>query len=189
MQNGVRIQRERRDTLSRSRDISREEGRREIWENGNEVSTRRRRDEIQPVDNRGNSIRNNEQSERGSSSKSGSNIRAIRERETTHKSNEHNSLISRENAVATDSRGNSSERDCIPNKIKNIEQIDIFESQQSGSFLLPEIEKQTKENSQKINYKYNPEDEISLTYPNYYLFFNNRNYWLNIGFMGYILNE
>lgn len=93
MQDGVRIQRERRDTLSRSRDISREEGRREIWENGNEVSTRRRRDEIQPVDNRGNSIRNNEQSERGSSSKSGSNIRAIRERETTHKSNEHNSLI------------------------------------------------------------------------------------------------
>lgn len=162
MKNGINIQRDRRDILSGFRDISREEGSREIWENGNEVLAGRKRDEIQPVDNRGNSIGNNEQSERGSSSKDGSNIRAIGERETTHKSNGHNAIISRENAVAADSRGNSTKRNSISNEIKSIEQIDIFESQQSGSFLLPEIEKETKEKTEKINYKYNPEDEIGL---------------------------
>lgn len=147
----LKLQGDRRNILSRDTNIqgqgSRSETLRKIWTNGNELSKEQSSEQIQSTSSPRGIDRENASSKRGSLSE----VRNIDGANAKDKSNtesrKHNGELQTQGNDKGNSRRDSSSRDSIQNEIK---QVDIFEPQASGSFLMPENNHNADKNIQDI---------------------------------------
>lgn len=133
------LQGDRRNTLSRDTNIK-EQGNgsdaiRKIRSDGVELSKEQSSEQIQLTSSTRGADGENASSERGSTSEARNINRANVEDRSDNESRKHHGELQTQGENKGNSRGDSSSRDSLQNEIK---QIDIFESQQSGSFLMPE---------------------------------------------------
>lgn len=204
------LQRSRGQDVSRDSNIQSggngQEAPGQVWADGDELSKGESSEPLQRTIGNGGTSGDYAQGQRGSISEVRSDHGAVGEDKSPIQSAGHHAELQGEKSDENDSGGNSTSRNSIPDKIKNIEQIDIFESQQSGSFLMPQNEEtenadknskweeyknktvdnyqnsisgwlnnnevnksveaqdkaEIKEKSQKINYRYSPDDEIGV---------------------------
>lgn len=150
--------RERRDTLSNSRDI---QGRRdrtdaygEIRKDGNDISKGELPREVQLVEGGRGIDATDEKSRPGSQEQTG-NTGETDDKERSHtESNGHLRNLQTQGYDKKISRGDSLTGDSLSKEIEDESQLSIFGPIDSGPFILPKTE--------LINYRYNPEDEIGV---------------------------
>lgn len=133
------LQGDRRNTLSRDTNIKEQgngsEAIRKIRSDGVELSKEQSSEQIQLTSSTRGADGENASSERGSTSEARNINRANVEDRSDNESRKHHEELQTQGENKGNSRGDSSSRDSLQNEIK---QIDIFESQQSGSFFMPE---------------------------------------------------
>ncbi|WP_242850600.1 DEAD/DEAH box helicase family protein [Clostridium lundense] len=147
----LKLQGDRRNILSRDTNIqgqgSGSETLREVRTDGNELSKGESSQQIQLTSSTRGTDGENASGERGSLSEAGSINGANAENRSNNESREYNGELQAQEENKGNSRGDSSSRNSVQSEIK---QIDIFESQKSGSFLMPENINETIK-TEKIN--------------------------------------
>ncbi|MBP2033414.1 N12 class adenine-specific DNA methylase [Clostridium algifaecis] len=135
----LKLQGDRRNILSRDKNIqeqgSRSETFREVRSDGIKLSKEQSSEQIQLTSSTRGANGENASGERGSISEAGSINGANVEDRANNECREYNGKLQAQEENKGNSRGDSSSRNSIQNEIK---QIDIFESQKSGSFLMSE---------------------------------------------------
>lgn len=141
-ENRTQLQGDRREILSRDTNIKgqgiRPETLGEIRTDDTELPERQSSEQIQLTSrNRGIDTKN-ASSERRSLSEVGNPDGADAKDRSHTKSGEHDGELQTQRENKRNGRGDSSSRDSVQSEINNSKQIDIFESQNSGSFFMPE---------------------------------------------------
>lgn len=161
-ENRTQLQRNRREILSGDTNIkgqrSRPEVLGEIRTDDIKLSERKSSEQIQLTSSHRETDAKNAASERRSLQEVGNNNGTDAKDRSNTKSGEQHGELQSQGENKRNGGGNSSPRDSVQTKINKLNQVDIFESQQSDSFFVPEINKK----ADPINYKYNPEDEIGV---------------------------
>lgn len=195
-ENRTQLQGNRREVLSRDTNIqgqgSRPKTIREIWTDGAKLPERESSEQIQHTYSYRGTDAENAPGEQRSLSEDRYYNGADAENRPNTKSGEHHGELQTQGEYKRNGRRDSTTRDSVQGEINNLKQIEIFESQKSGSFLLPEkdskweeyknqtlenyeagiiewldnndVNKKTehREKAEPINYKYNPEDATGV---------------------------
>lgn len=145
----TQLQGNRREALSRDTNIKEEGSRREalgeIRTDDTKLSERKSSEQIQLTFGDRGIDSNDASSKRGGLSEIGHNNGADAESRSNTKSREYNGELQTQVTDKGDSRRDSSSRDSLQGEINKDEQLDAFESQKSGSFLMPENNTETDE--------------------------------------------